>query len=610
MCGINAIVSTRQSPEDAIEKMVSALKHRGPDCQGIIKLAGCQLGQSRLSIIDLETGVQPMSYSQGRFWITFNGEIYNYREIRNLLQQAGYNFMTTSDTEVVLASYAQWGESCLDHFRGMYAFALWDQKEKSLFAARDLFGEKPLYYTFANVGSLLLASEIKALVASGMMEPKLDLNAVDAYLAHGYVPPDRTIYSNVFTLPPGHYLQWKDGKLSIDRYWQPILHTQQISLADAGDRLRELLQQAVTRQMVADVPVGAFLSGGLDSSTIVALMQMQSDRPVKTFSAGFGNHINELPYAQAVANKYGTEHHEIDLGTPDVAGLLLRMAEVYDEPFADTSNIPTYLISEFARRHVKVVLTGDGADELFGGYSWKYPMLVQSGKVPESMVLWIMLRSLSKLLRHRWKSLALYSAGCGLAARQPDMWSRQAMQHVYIRKEQRQRLWGERSGEVESYRPGDYYMPPEGVAGVNRGFYFDLKSYLPGDILVKVDRAAMAHGLETRVPFLDRDLVEFALSLPVNLKVDGWKTKIVLQEACERFCPDELKGRKKQGFGAPTHVWLEYGRVTDLLNEVFSPSSRLSRLLPAIRLHRRKNVFEDWILLVLGLWLERNKVSV
>lgn len=610
MCGIAAILEINQIPDDAIEHMVPALDHRGPDAQGIKKMPGCQLGQSRLSIIDLETGMQPMSYSQGRYWITFNGEIYNYREIRTLLQQAGHYFTTSSDTEVILASYAQWGEACLDRFRGMFAFALWDQKEKSLFAARDLFGEKPLYYAFAHGGNLLIASEIKAIIASGMMEPKLDLNAVDAYLALGYVPPDRTIYSNVQTLPPGHYLTWKNGEHKIVRYWQPILHTQQISLADAGDRLRDLLQQAVTRQMVADVPVGAFLSGGLDSSTIVALMQMQSDRPVKTFSVGFGKYINELPYAQAVARKYGTEHHEIDFGTPDVAGMLLRMADVYDEPFADTSNIPTYLISEFARKHVKVVLTGDGADELFGGYSWTYPMLVKSRKAPESIVLWIILRSFSKLLQHRSKSLALYSAGCGLAARQPDMWSRQIMQSVYLKKERRQQLWGAHSGEVESYHPGNYYLPPDRIEGVNQGFYFDLASYLPGDILVKVDRAAMAHGLETRAPFLDRDLAEFALSLPVSLKVDESSTKILLQEACTRYWPKELQGRHKQGFGAPIGVWLNMPEVRDMTTHVFSSGSPLRALLPGIdvRCAKRRD-YKTWILLTLGLWLESQRAK-
>ncbi len=590
--------------------MLKALAHRGPDACGFATKNGCILGHTRLSIIDLTSGDQPMMSADDRYTISFNGEIYNFRKLRSEMERLGHGFRTSSDTEVVLVAYRVWGAACLDRFRGMFAFAIWDNRERELFAARDLFGEKPLYFAEAPDGAFFVSSEIKAIIASGNIKPKIDPNAVDAYLAIGYVPPDRTIYSNVQTLPPGHYLRWKNGKHRIERYWQPILHTQPITLADAGDRLRELLQQAVNRQMVADVPVGAFLSGGLDSSTIVALMQMQSNRPVKTFSVGFGEYINELPYARAVAQKYETEHHEIDLGTPDVPRMLLLMAEVYDEPFADTSNIPTYLISEFARKQVKVVLSGDGGDELFGGYSWTYPMLVKSGTVPESMVYWIMFRSLSKLLRHRWKSLALYSAGCGLAARWPDMWSRQIMQHIYIKKEQRRRLWGKRFCDVASYYPDNYYRPPEGIEGVNRGFYYDLTSYLPGDILVKVDRAAMSHGLETRAPFLDRDLAEFALSLPVNLKVEGWKTKIVLQESCKRFWPDELKGRKKQGFGSPIHVWLERKEVRDLMKEVFLPSSPLSNFLPGIGFRNHKNLFEDWILLVLGLWLEKNKISV
>jgi asparagine synthase (glutamine-hydrolysing) len=612
MCGITAIAHYNiERGQEAILRMTATLRHRGPDAQGIATLPNCQLGHTRLSIIDLSTGMQPMSYAEGRYWITFNGEIYNYQTLRARLQQIGHVFSTTSDTEVILASYAQWGESCLDRFRGMFAFVLWDENERCLFAARDIFGEKPLYYAFNRDGCLLVASEIKALLSSGMIEPKIDLNAVDAYLAVGYIPPDRTIYSNVHTLPPGHYFRWSEFNLKIDRYWQPVFKTEPITLKDAGERLRELVRQAVNRQMVADVPVGAFLSGGLDSSTIVALMQMQSDVPVKTFSVGFGSYINELPYARSVAKKYGTEHYDIDLGMPDVAEMLLRMATVYDEPFYDTSNIPTYLISKFARQHVKVVLSGDGGDELFGGYSWTYPMLVQSQKVPDSIFLWIILRSFSTLLRHRWKSLALYSAGCGLAARFSGMWRRQVMQHVRIREPKRRRLWGERAGEVDSYLPGDYYRPPDVVEGVNRGFFYDLTSYLPGDILVKVDRASMAHGLETRAPFLDRDLAEYALSLPVNLKVDDWNTKIALQEACTRYWPEELRGRKKQGFGSPIHVWAGLKEVRDLMSDVFSKTSPLTRLLPGASYRQFSGkLYESWILLVLGLWLQRNGVSV
>lgn len=610
MCGICTIISKTQTSIEPIQKMVSALHHRGPDANGVKKIGDCVLGQARLSIIDLETGKQPMSYQNNRFWITFNGEIYNYRETKKELEKLGYSFLTSSDTEVILAAYEKWGVSCLDRFRGMFAFVLWDAKEETLFAARDIFGEKPLYYALKDDATLIMASEIKSIIASGLIEPDIERNSVDAYLALGYVPPDRTIYKNIQTLPPSHYMIFKDQKIQTACYWQPVSQKQSLSLSDAGDRLRELLEQAVTRQMVADVPVGAFLSGGLDSSTIVALMQMQSAKPIKTFSVGFGNMINELPYAKAVAEKYKTEHYEIDLGTPDVAAMLLKMAETYDEPFADTSNIPTFLVSQFAAKQVKVVLSGDGADELFGGYSWSYPSLVKSEKLSESTALWIMLRSLSKLIKHKNKDLSLLSSGYGLSSRWPDITTRQFMQNVHIRKVQREELWGKSRSGINTYEPGAYYYPPKEVNGADRGFYFDLKSYLPGDILVKVDRAAMANSLETRAPFLDRDLAEFALSLPVNLKVDNWKTKILMQDALSRYWPDELKGRRKQGFGAPIDTWVKQKKVTDLFNDVFSPGSRLTALLPGLHTHKPKNIYNQWILMVLGLWLEENKVSV
>jgi asparagine synthase (glutamine-hydrolysing) len=612
MCGITVVADAGSNrSQEVVLRMTAALKHRGPDVQGVVTLPDCHLGHARLSIIDLSTGTQPMAYAEDRYWITFNGEIYNYRTLRSDLQQIGHTFRTTSDTEVILASYAQWREPCLDRFRGMFAFALWDDEERCLFAARDILGEKPLYYAFSHRGGLLIASEIKALLSSGMIEPRIDPNAIDAYLAVGYIPPDRTIYSNVYSLPPGHYLKWSKSHLKIVPYWRPILHTRPITIEDSREQLRTLLSQAVTRQTVADVPVGAFLSGGLDSSTVVALMQMQSDRPVKTFSVGFGSYINELPYARSVAMQYETEHYEIDLGMPNIAEMLVLMADIYDEPLYDSSTIPTYLISKFASQHVKVILSGDGGDELFGGYTWTYPALVQSQKAVDSMALWIVLRSLSKLLRHRCKGLALYSAGCGLAARSPDMWRRQIMQHVYINQRDRRRLWGQRASEVDFYYPSDYYRPPDGVEGANRGFFYDLTSYLPGDILVKVDRAAMANSLETRAPFLDRDLVEFALSLPVNLKVDGWNTKIALQDACADYWPEELRGRQKQGFGSPIHAWAKSREVRDLMSDVFSKTSRLSRFLPGVKhRHGTGNLTEDWVLLVLGLWMERKGVAL
>jgi len=610
MCGICGIVSNRISGDtSALERMVAALGHRGPDGHDILNLVECQLGHTRLSIIDLQGGAQPMKDVSGRYSITFNGEIYNYRELRADLEKRGRVFATRSDTEVILNALAEWGSRCVDRFRGMFAFAVWDAQEKRLFAARDLFGEKPLYYASTPAGSLLLASEIRALLASGEIAPKLDLQSVDAFLAFGYVPPDRTIYKNVQTLPPGHFLEWDGKMLRVERYWYPRFAPQTIGVNDAAERLRDLLQQAVRRQMVADVPVGAFLSGGHDSSTIVALMQGQVSHPVKTFSVGFGEYINELPYARAVAELYKTEHHEIDLGAPPVAPFLERMAEVYDEPFRDPSNIPTFLISKYARENVKVVLTGDGADELFGGYAW-YPLMADSTDISPSWLVWVLLRSASRFVGNRVRRLDRYSHAMGIALRTAQPWQRY-IKELTIDSDTRRSWWGRQDTENTSYFPGEYYRPPADTTGMNEVLHFDLMSFLPGDILVKVDRASMAHGLETRAPFLDRDLVEFALSLPSALKVKDGETKVLFKQALSRYWPPALRTRGKQGFAAPFQVWLGFPEVKTLLQRIFAEGSRLRELLPGVRpeqQHARN--YQTWNLLTLGLWLERRGVAV
>ena len=598
MCGISAIVGG--SDLAAMERMVSVLGHRGPDAQASVRIGPHAFGHTRLSIIDLECGAQPMADPSGRYTITFNGEIYNYAELRDELQRSGATFLTHSDTEVVLAAYGRWGEAALDRFRGMFAFAIWDAADGVLFAARDLFGEKPLYYASPS-GHLVLASEIKAIVASGLVSDTVDFAAVDAFLAFGYVPPTMSIYRDIRPLPPAHWLRWDGRELTLERYWRPSLQPRRIGLEEAGETLRTLLRQAVRRQMIADVPVGAFLSGGLDSTSIVAFMQGQNPQPVKTFAVGFGEEINELPYARAVARRYGTDHHEVDLGAPPVAELLETMAAVYDEPFADSSAIPTYLISKFARRFVKVVLSGDGGDEMLGGYQW-YPMLALSEEVGGSRAEWIILRAISRALRERAGGLYRRSVAVGLSARWPDMWKRAAMNQVYLADRRRRELWGDGRAPRDN---GVADVAPDTVEGLNRAFYFDLTTYLPGDILVKVDRASMAHGLETRAPFLDRDLAEFALSLPPSLKADSrGRTKIVLRQACERDWPEEVRTRPKQGFGAPYARWLDKPDVQALVARVFRAGGPLRALLPGIPASPRPRSYETWMFLTLGLWLE------
>jgi asparagine synthase (glutamine-hydrolysing) len=611
VCGLAALLHGSGVPDPGLIGLaVGSLRHRGPDAYSTRRVPGCDLGHTRLSIIDLQSGAQPMQSADRRLWIVFNGEIYNYRELRTELAGMGNRFLTESDTEVILSAYATWGAGCLDRLRGMYAFVIWDPQIGAAFAARDPFGEKPLYYARTSDNGVLFASEIKALEATRLVRRDLNLKAVDAYLALGYVPPDQSIWSAIDPLPPGHFLRWKSGHMETTRYWTPAFQGAQITFDDAVGRLSQFLEASVRRQLVADVPVGAFLSGGHDSSTIVALMSRAGAATVQTFSVGFGSEINELDYARLVARQYATEHHEVDLGAPDVAAMLERMVEVYDEPFADSSCIPTYMICEFARKYVKVVLAGDGGDELFGGYGWYNPLLMAEG-VPRSHFRWLALRLVSKLLCDaraglRWRSVAL-----GLAARWPDTWTRAVMSQMYFRPSERLKLWAGRSSPASSFWPGPLYRPAADVRGINEAFHYDLTSYLPGDILVKVDRASMAHGLECRAPFLDRDLAEFALRLPASLKIDGEANKIVLREAAAPLWPAGIRTRGKQGFGAPHAAWLTVPGVRDLVAEVSRRGSRLRTLLPGLRdASLAAPTYKSWLLLALGLWLERRVVAV
>lgn len=563
MCGIAVILpgSALETPADAIERMTAALAHRGPDAQACLHMPGCELGHTRLSIIDIEGGAQPMTDARGRFHIVFNGEIYNHCELRRELEQLGVAFRTRSDTEVLLQAFERYGEGMLKRLSGQFAFAIWDAVEHELFVARDRFGEKPLYWAAAPGGQVILASEIKAILASGLVSPRIDLASVEAYLGLYYVPPNRTIYENIHVLPPAHAARLKEGSRTAWRYWTPRYSHINASEAEAVDRVRSLLSRAVERQTVADVPVGAFLSGGLDSTTIVALMSEQANQPVRTYAVGFGELIDELPFARAAADAYATDHHEMQMGI-DVPDALARMTGIYDEPLGDSSNIPTFLLAEYARRHVKVVLSGDGGDEVFGGYAWYAPLLQQTG---------------DSFRRHLANSTAL--------------------------DDDRARLWGTRA--PVNALVSDAFRPADDVRDIDRATAFDVACYLAGDILVKVDRAAMAHGLETRAPFLDAELAEFVLGLPWQMRFKGGSLKHLLRAACGDLWPESIRARGKQGFGAPVRNWLEHPGVASAWSRVTHRDSALSALLPGapavaneLRPQRR------WSLLCLGLWLE------
>ena len=609
MCGITAIIKSGiSSHDDAIIRMTERLRHRGPDARNSIRLPDCHLGNTRLSIIDLATGDQPMSDVEKRYWITYNGEIHNYRQLRDDLLERGHIFKTASDTEVIILAHKEWGVECLERFRGMFSFVIWDSRKKQVFAARDPLGEKPFYYVMSN-GTLIVASEIKAIIASDIIRPRLSLRAIDAYLATGYVLPDRSIYENVNSLPPGHYMQWKSGLIAVRRYWKPRFSGLSLSLDDASEKLHILLKQSIRRHMVTDVPIGSFLSGGLDSSTIVALAQEETSTAIETFTVGFGTYINELSYARLMANKYNTEHHEINLGNPPIGELFELMASIYDEPFADSSNIPTYLISQYARRFVKVVLSGDGGDELFGGYCW-YAPLAASENITSTRLQWLVLRMLSRAIWDKIGRLRTYSIASGLAFKGDDIWSRSVLFNQHLGIDERRRFWAGRSQGIFASVPDEKYIPSPDIRGIDRAFYFDLTTYLPGDILVKLDRASMANGLETRLPFLDKDVVEFALSLPSTLKIKNEQTKVILRKAFSGYWPAKLVTRKKLGFSVPTHMWLRRPDMQALARRVFRKNSALCHLLPGVSPHQASILrHSTWILLTLGVWLEQRNIS-
>jgi asparagine synthase (glutamine-hydrolysing) len=629
MCGIAGIIG-RDDPEaaSAVQRMVSQLRHRGPDDAGVQPLTGAVLGHARLSIIDLSGGHQPMASADERYWITFNGEIYNYRELREELQSRGHSFRTHSDTEVLLEMYRAFGPAGLNRLNGMYSFAVWDAREQKLFAARDRMGKKPFFFVEGPGGGLFFASEIKALLASGLVEPEFDAQSLDLFMALGYVPPHRTAFRRIVPLPPAHYLEWSSGKLGLHRYWDVRLSEQPIQEDEAAAELFGRVQTAVKRRLVADVTVGAFLSGGLDSSTVVALMQRAVDRPVQTFCVAIREHLDERSFARAVAEQEKTDHHEIDVHIP-VAETLERMAGIYDEPFGDSSCVPTFIVSEFARRSVKVVLTGDGGDELFAGYenrytspllredAWSGPLAFLALRLAARAVAAAARRGLSlnglpdRLERERQRA--------ELARRHPDPLDRHLLQMTRLSPGLRRTLWTE--GRVAEPVPIFPDARPPYDQPLLRAFWFDLKTWLPGDILVKVDRASMAVGLEARCPLLDPDVVEFALSLPLRLKLSGHSGKYLFRKAFASLWPEPVRHRKKLGFGTPEQKWLARDDVKQLVRDgLCAADAPLGPWMRRAELQRRVDNYyrgihqsldgglssnQMWTLLCLALWMKR-----
>jgi len=573
MCGIAAVLRQDGAGVDAIMlgRMADVLAHRGPDGRGLHVDGPIGLGHRRLSIIDLSTGAQPMSTSDGAVWITYNGEVYNYRDLRQELASLGHEFRTTSDTEVILEGYRAWGVDLLGRLRGMFAFAIWDAPRRRLFAARDRLGIKPLVYAWDGTG-LRLASEIKALLEDATVERALDWEAVGDYFAHLCVPAPRTIFRAVRKLPPASYLLASPdgGEPEVRRYWTlRMAPDPAVTEAEWIDRLRAVLEETVRLHMVSDVPIGAFLSGGVDSSTVVATMARVSSAPVKTFSIGFDEaDFDELRFARQVATRYGTDHFETVV-KPDVMAVLPRLAWQFDEPFADASALPTYCVSKITREHVTVALSGDGGDEAFAGYRRYAEAVALAGQADGALAV------LRPLYRLAARCLPEGVRGRGhLELLGVDPLSRY---HRMMTFQREATLAGLLSDDVArrirlAPDPGAYERLASEAGDVgylSKLQYVDTNHYLPEDILTKVDRASMLTSLESRVPLLDHVLLEFAATIPESLKLRAGTGKYVLKRAVEPDLPREILERRKMGFGVPLAAWLR-GGLRDFATDVLT----------------------------------------
>jgi asparagine synthase (glutamine-hydrolysing) len=609
MCGIAGIIGHGEQDDQSarVRRMVDALRHRGPDGHGTLKIGmRATLGHARLSIVDLEAGAQPMKSRDGRLAITFNGEIYGYRELRN---QFEYPYATESDTEVILAMYQKSGEDMIRSLPGMFSFAIWDDREQTLFCARDRFGEKPFYYALTSNGDFIFASEIKAVLASGLIDPVLDLESVAHFLRKSYVHPHKTIYSNIFTLPPAHCLTFRRGQVVVRKFWDFPNTDLRISLDDATNRLEELLRKAVKNQLVADVPVSGFLSSGLDSTTIMALAA-EEGRSLTAFSFDFENAQSEADIAENSAKRYGLNFQRLQVGHFDPAEVLQKTIGIYDEPFADSSSIPTYLISKAASEFTKVALTGDGGDELLGGYDYFYRPLLRFEEAQRwggnQQFVYLVAKILWKF-RMKQAGLGLFDLGDKMPSLQghQEIWQALSERRSVFSATEMQLLMGTSGCKIPTH-PTPNFPTKRCMKDV---FLYDIETYMAGQILVKTDRASMVNGLELRAPFLDVEFAEFALSLPASLKLSSTKSKIVLRQAFQSLWNDEVANNYKRGFESPIQDWLKTPRFEELIESYLLNRNR--KIHGLLSLGSKKALYgfkpkQIYNLLVLAMWLEGN----
>ncbi|CAN5486673.1 asparagine synthase (glutamine-hydrolyzing) [soil metagenome] len=624
MCGITGFVNAggRAVDRSILERMNNAIAHRGPDDDGFYVKENAALAMRRLSIIDVSGGHQPIHNTGSSKWIVFNGEIYNYQPLRDDLEKRGHTFYTKSDTEVVLHLYDEYGIDCLQHLRGMFALAIWDESAKSLFLARDRVGKKPVLYSHQPNGDLLFGSEFLALLEHPDVSREVDHDAIDSYLSYLCVPAPQTAFKQIRKLDPGHWLRWKNGEIETRRYWQPDFSKKiKITEEEAIVETTRILRESTKLRLISEVPLGAFLSGGVDSSAVVALMAQESDKPVKTFSIGFEEQdFSELKYAKKVAEHVGAEYHEF-IVRPNAIDVIPTLVEHYGEPYADSSAIPTYYVSKETRKHVTVALNGDGGDESFAGYERYTAMRIAEAyaKVPSALrkvfiEAPVRLLPSSELKRSRFRDAKRFLKAANLPRteryfRWMSTFNGDSKRELYTSEFEKMV-----SGYKASTMLDKWFARANGTGTLDATLLTDQMTYLPNDLLVKVDIASMANSLEARSPFLDHNIIEFAASLPENMKMHGLETKSLLKKVAARLVPKDVIYRRKMGFGVPIGRWFR-GEMKDFVRSVLLSEKSLKRgiVKPDI-MERYVNEHTDgirdhaaqiWTLLMLELWFQR-----
>lgn len=614
MCGIVGAVGAGPDPmvdPETTERMCRVIRHRGPDDQGVYRAGPATIGMRRLSIIDIEGGHQPMQNEDGTVWLVFNGEIYNFQELRRDLEARGHVFRSRSDSECIVHCYEEYGEGCFARLRGMFAIAIWDSRDRSLWLARDRLGKKPLFYAVSPEG-IAFASEIKSLLEVPSLRRDVVPEAIHDFLTLGYIPAPGSIFRGVAKLLPGHFLAYRHGEMRTAPYWHlPFEPKWDGAEKELEERLVEKLDEAVRIRLVSDVPFGAFLSGGLDSSVVVALMARHLSSPVKTFTIGFKEkEFSELEDARVIARHIGSDHHELVV-EPDAVGLLRDLVWHFDEPFGDSSAIPTYLVSKLAAGYVKMVLSGDGGDELFAGYERyrKYRTVDRLGRLPLGLGtrgVGCVGRLLPGRLGERARWLAHRS---GLPY--PDSYlSGVALTTPELARE----LLGEATDATTFARVRHHFLRGDIASDLDRVMAGDINTYLPDDILAKVDRMSMAHSIEARAPLLDHELVEFAARLPLSSKLGPAAGKKLLRAAATRLLPPSSLSKKKQGFAIPLARWFR-GELRELAFDTLTSRPFRQRGLfdqaTALACAERhaKGVADHgellWLLLTFELWAQR-----